>query len=224
MYNEVTYKKENTLNFSLGTRLRYMFSGYKTQIFIDTLSKKAPKYILTALVVLLFIYVFLHPVDKIKLLYFFTRDCTIDIISKNTPRNNGIFVGSYESREKIRIDGDWVEADGKYYNFVNGEVYCYSEDMSGEWQKEQYKIDMSSLMITKLLNRNNYVIDISNPFVWKLKEDAYEKTFSLSNIRIQIAYGSIAIVGDKSTNGYTAEVFICFNSFGTTNIEFPWDE
>lgn len=224
MYNEVTYKKENTLNFSLGTRLRYMFSGYKTQIFIDTLSKKAPKYILTALVVLLFIYVFLHPVDKIKLLYFFTRDCTIDIISKNTPRNNGIFVGSYESREKIRIDGDWVEADGKYYNFVNGEVYCYYEDMSGEWQKEQYKIDMSSLMITKLLNRNNYVIDISNPFVWKLKEDAYEKTFSLSNIRIQIAYGSIAIVGDKSTNGYTAEVFICFNSFGTTNIEFPWDE
>ena len=224
MNNTSMDKKENTMKLPLKTRLKYMFSGYKTQIFIDSIGKKAPICILAILITLIIIYIFLHPIDKIKLRYFITQDCTIEIISKNTPHNNSYFSGSFESRSEIIIDGDWIEADGKYYNVIDGEVYRHYKDASGKWQKEKYEIDISSSMGAKLLDKNNYVIDKKNPFVWRLKEDIDKEILSMDNICIKRVHGSIAIVGETVRNGYTAEVSLCFCKFGTTNIEFPWDE
>ena len=223
MNNTSIDKKENALKIPLRTRLKYMFSGYKTQIFIDSVRKKAPIYILAILIVLVVVYIFLHPIDKIKLRYFITRDCTIEIISKNTPHNSNWIVPS-ESKSEILIDGDWIEADGKYYNVVNGEVYRCFKDKSGTWQKELYEIDINSSIGAKLLDKNNYVIDKKNPFIWKLKEDIDKEILSLDNICIKRFQGSIAIVGETVRNGYTAEVYVCFRGFGTTDIEFPWDE
>ena len=215
--------KENTKKLPLRFRLKYMFSGYKIQLFISSLKKRAPICILAILIILVVIYIFLHPIDKIKLRYFITRECTIEVISDITP-HEGNLVGSIERRSKVLIDGDWIESDGKYYNFDNGEWYRYYKDAYGNWQKEEYPMDISSSSGAILLDKNNYVRDKENPFVWVLKEDAYGKTFTMSNVRIERVYGSIAIVGEESRNGYDAEVSLCFRGFGTTDIEFPWDE
>jgi hypothetical protein len=223
MNNLKAKKKENTPKIPLSFRLKYMFSGYKKQLLINTLSKKAPIFILAIFIISVVVYIFLNPIDKIKIRYFITRDCTIEVISDITPHNSKVS-GSYENRSKVLIEGDWIESDGKYYNLIDGEWYRYYKDIYGKWQKEKYSIDISSSMGAKLLDKNNYVRDKKNPFVWILKEDAYEETFTMSNVRIERVYGSIAIVGIESRNGYNAEVSLCFKGFGTTDIEFPWDD
>ena len=221
MNNASADKKENTPKLPLRLRLKYMFSGYKTQIFIASVRKKAPIYLLAILIILAVIYAFLHPIDKIKLRFFFTRNCTIEVVSKFTPHNSNITY-PYEGNSKVRIDGDWIEANGKYYNLVDGEVYRYYKDMYGKWQKESYEISTS--MSSKLLDKKNYVRDKKNPFVWKLKEEAYEETFTLRNIRIERFAGYIAIIGEIDGNGYDAETILYFRGFGITDIELPWEE
>ena len=221
-------RKRNTLKVPVGTRLRYMFSGYKTRMFFAAVRKKALIYILAILGLLTVVYMLLHPADKIKLRYFLTRNCTVETISKNTPFNSslthGNLSGSYETSSKILMDGDWIKSGDFYYYLDNGDVYRYSKDTLGKWQKELYEIDISSTRIAKLLDKKNYVRDKKNPFVWRLKEEAYDETIHMSNVRIKRVYGSIAIVGETNRNGYTAEVTICFRSFGTTNIELPWED
>lgn len=228
MNNVCTDRRGHTLKTPVGTRLRYMFSGYKTQMLFASLRKKAPIYIAATLGLLAVVYCLLHPADKVKLRYFITRNCTIETISKNTPHSSsltqGNLSGSYETSSKILIDGDWIKSDGDYYYLDDGDVYRYSRDTLGKWQKELYEMDISSTQIAKLLDKKNYVRDKKNPFVWNLKEDAYDGTIHLSNVRMKRVYGSIAIVGETTRNGYTAEVTICFRSFGTTHIELPWED
>ena len=213
----------NKVRIPLRLRIKYFFSSYKVQRVINFFRKKGLICVAIVLLVLSSCYVLLHPLDKIKVKYFFTRDCTIEIISDITPHNSN-FVGSYETRSKVLIDGDWIESGDKYYNFVDGEWYRYYKDVYGNWQKEKYAIDISSSMSATLLDKNNYVRDKKNPFVWILKEDAYGETVTMSNVRIERVYGCIAIVGEDSRNGYNAEVSRCFRGFGTTDIEFPWDD
>ena len=221
MNNESTDKKRKESKTPLGLRLRYMFSGYKKQLFLSSLRKKAPIYILSILIILTVVYILLHPLDKLKLRYFLSRNCTIEVVSKTTPHNSNSTY-PYESNSKVLIDGDWIEANGKYYNLVDGKVYRYYKDMYGKWQKESYEIDTS--MSSKLLDKKNYVRDKKNPFVWKLKEEAYEETFTLSNIRIERFAGCIAIIGETDGNGYDSEIILYFRAFGITDIELPWEE
>jgi hypothetical protein len=68
------------------------------------------------------------------------------------------------------------------------------------------------------------VRDKKNPFVWKLKEEAYEETFTLRNIHIERFAGFIAIIGEIDGNGYDAETILYFRGFGITDIELPWEE
>jgi hypothetical protein len=217
-------KKENALKISPMTRLKYTFSGYKTQIFIESIRKKAPKYILAILILLTVIYILLHPIDKIKLRHFITRSVTIETVSNKRPLNNSYFVGPIVSESEIHIDGDWIETDGKYYNLVNGEVYRYFKDSSGKWQKELYEIDIHSTTYAELLDKSNYERDKKNPFIWKLKEEACKEILGMDNARIKRYHGSIAIVSESTRNTYTAEKFICFWGFGTTNVELPWED
>lgn len=221
MNNASADKKGNSMKQPLRLRLKYMFSGYKIQNFFTSVRKKAPIYILSIIIFLAVVYILLHPIDKIKLRFFFTRNCTIEVVSKTTPHNSNITY-PYEGSSKVLIDGDWIEANGKYYNMVDGEVYRYYKDMYGKWQKESYEIDTS--MSSKLLDKNNYVRDEKNPFIWKLKEEAYEETFSLRNIRIERFAGCIAIIGETDGNGYDAEIILYFRGFGITDIELPWEE
>ena len=221
MTNASADKQGNSMKRPLRLRLKYMFSGYKTQNLFTSVCKKAPIYLLALLLISAVIYAFLHPIDKIKLRFFFTRNCTIEVVSKITPHNSNITY-PYEGNSKVLIDGDWIEANGKYYNLVDGEVYRYYKDMYGKWQKESYEISTSTS--SKLLDKKNYVRDKKNPFVWKLKEEAYEETFSLRNIRIKRFAGCIAITGETDGNGYDAEIILYFRGFGITDIELPWEE
>ena len=218
----------HTTRISVDTRLRYMFSGYKTQMLLRSLRKKAPLYVAAVLGALAVVYGLLHPTDKVKLRHFLTRSCTIETISVNTPHNSslthGNLSGSYETSSQILIDGEWIKYGNQYYQLDNGDVYRYSRDELGDWQKELYEIDTGSTRIAKLLDRRNYVRDKKNPFVWRLKEEAYDDSIHMSNVRMKRVLGSIAIVGEDSRNGYTAEVTIRFRSFGTTHIELPWED
>ncbi len=227
MNNGKTDKKENITKIPLGLRLKLMFLGYKTRSFFGTVCKIVPICILAILIILVVTYIFLHPVDKIKLRYFFSRDCTIEVISNTTSRNyNGPHAVVFsQSRSEILIDGDWMEADGEYYNWIDGEVYRYYKYGSDKWQKELYEIDKSlSSDDYMLLDKNNYVRDKKNPFVWKLKEDIDKEILGMSNIRIKRVDGAIAIVGETVRNAYEVEISLCFRKFGTTKIELPWDE
>lgn len=221
--NDLNVDKKKRPKLPLSFRLKYMFSGYKKQLFFNSLRKIAPICILAILIVLVVVYIFLHPIDKIKLRYFFTKDCTIEAVS-DIQSTNGNYVGMNRIKRKVLIDGDWIKSDNYYYNLVDGEWYCYYKDAFGKWQKRKYEIDISSSMGAKLLDKDNYVRDKKNPFVWILKEEAYEKTFTMGNVRIERAYGCIAIVGEEYYNGLYVETAICFKGFGTTHIELPWED
>ena len=223
MNNASMVKKGNAFKMPLRARLKYMFTGYKTQIFIDSIRKKAPICILAFLITLTVIYILLHPIDKIKLRYFITQSFTIETISKRTIKNYGHTSKFYETSSEIHIDGDWVEYNGQYYNLVNGEVYRCFKDSSGKWQKELYNTDVNSSTYAKLLDKSNYERDKKNPFVWKLKEDACKEIMGSYNVYIKRYQGAIAIVCE-SKRDREIEKYICFWEFGTTNIEFPWDE
>ena len=225
MSKEFTYKKENTPKIPLGVRLKYMFSGYKTQMFWRSASKIVPICLLAILVVLVVIYIFLHPLDKIKLRYFFSRDCTIEVMSNGTLYNTYFDGASFSNMSEVRIDGNWIEANDKYYNLDGGEVYCYYIDASGKWQSEPYEIGTGSLMDANiLLNKDNYVRDKKNPFVWKLKQELDQEILDMDNICIKRFHGAIAIVGETKRNTYNAEIYLCFRKFGTTKIELPWED
>ncbi|MBR3806250.1 MAG: hypothetical protein IKJ13_05390 [Clostridia bacterium] len=223
MQNAIARMIKKISRLPLFNRLRYKFSGYKTQVFFDSVCKKAPKYILVISIVLIIGYMFLHPLDKIKLNYFLTRDCTITVVNINR-YDNGVSSGYFEDRSEIIIDNGWIKYKENYYD-LNGEtVYCYSKDISGKWQKSKHSGDIFPQSFYILLDKNNYIRDKKNPFVWVLKEDVYEDIPSFYEIKVTRAYGSIAINGNKSTDVYKREVYICFGQFGITKITFPWDD
>ena len=61
MQNAIARMIKKISRLPLFNRLRYKFSGYKTQVFFDSVCKKAPKYILVISIVLIIGYMFLHP-------------------------------------------------------------------------------------------------------------------------------------------------------------------
>ena len=223
MNNDIKDKQAKSPKMPLSFRLKYMFSGYKTQLFIDSVRKKAPICILAILIVLTVVYIFLHPIDKIVLRYFFARSCTIEVIAEGPPLDSNPNQ-PYVSKVEILLDGDWIKADGEYYNLVDGKIYRYYRVTFGEWEKVPYENNLDLSRGTKLFDKNNYVRDMKNPFVWKLKEDVDEEIHDLNNIRIERVNGFIAIVGETQRNESTYEVTLCFRGFGTTSFELPWDE
>ena len=222
--NDVIAYRAPHLRFHLGTRIKRIFSGYKAQRFFHIVRKKTPKYILTTLLVWIVVYTLLHPIDKIKVRYFITRECTVDIVAVSAKKNDNAVYGILGTGHygEIHIDGNWIEADGEYYNIVDGKVYRYRKDADGQWMPELYKDHIGASV--NLFDKKNYVRDKSNPFVWRLKDEIIAEYPGLSDVRIKRVQGCIAIVRDSSLYGYDVEMAWCFRGFATTRIEFPWDE
>ncbi len=205
-------------------RIRYMFSGYKTQNLLNTVGKKILICVLAILLTLPSCYIFLHPVNKVKVKYFFTRNCTIEVSVRATvPVDNFLGAGNTE----ILIDGDWMKVGGTYYKLENGEIYCYRKDGYGEWQKKLYEksADMSEDIRTgsELLKRSNYKRAKGSLFVWELREDVAKEIKGLSSVKVKRFNGDIAIVGDYYYLGDKYKVYICFTKFGSTEITLPWE-
>jgi len=225
MQNAIARMIKKISRLPLFNRLRCKFSGYKAQVFFDSVCKKAPKYILVVSVVLVIVYISLHPLDKIKIRYFFTHNCTITVISKNYEKNNGYNSSIYyEDRSEILIDKDWIRYKGDYYNLDDENVYLYSKGELGKWEKTEYSDNIFPESFYLLSDKNNYTRDKDNPFVWVLKEDVYKELLGFHEIKVERVSGFISITGNMPTNGYNREISICFRKFGTTNIVFPWED
>ena len=211
-------------------RIKYFFSSYKVRSFFNTAGKKVLICLLAILLLLSFCYISLHPVNKVKVKYFLTRNCTLEITSNKTMlTNNFIFLGD----TTIRIDGDWIQVvsenlyDEKvtYYHLEDGKIHSYSQDIYGEWIKTIYNSDPEDSEIgSALLDKSNYTRSKENFFVWILHGDIDKQVKGLSDIRVKRVNGSIAIVGTFFVNGVNCEESIRFTKFGRTEIEAPWEE
>jgi hypothetical protein len=234
----VRFKKEViNLKRNLFWDIKYMFTGYKMQNFLGALRKNALKNVLLVVFGLSLIYVSLHPLDKLKLKYFFTRDFTIEMSARPTSSVDGVFL---VSDKEILIDGDWMQMnslyyhlrpdEAKYYHFEDGKVYYYYKDFFGVWHQQlrnNSSLESGDSMIgAELLDRRNYRRSKDNFFVWELKPEAsyLADELSLTNLRVRRVDGMIAIVGDSYSGGVTCEVSICFTKFGTTRVTPPWED
>ena len=91
----------------LFTRIKYALTGYKMRIFLAAFFKKAPKYLLITLLVLTFCYLSLNPIHKLKLRFFFSHSCTIevtvqgpnDISPKTKHKNKTRYDSAYNSNK-----------------------------------------------------------------------------------------------------------------------------
>lgn len=207
-----------TARLPLHLRIRYAFRGYKMQNFRRFLRKKAPKYALIILLILSFCYLSLHPIHQLKVKYFFTRSCTIEV----TVRGHGIIPSKTVST--VLIDGDWIRRDSSsrstYYKVEDGVQYRYYQDDHGEWQRKATEIQDFDVG-AELLDRSNYTREKGSLFVWRLNADVAKKIDDLSNIRLKSFLGEFAIVGEFYSAGYTYEVTISFTKFGLTHIKPP---
>ena len=202
----------------LRMRIRYVFSGYKMQNALAFLRNKAPKYVLISLLILSFCYLSLHPLHKLKVNYFFTRSCTIEV----SVSGHGIIPSKTVST--MLVDGNWIRRDrsgrSTYFKIEDGVQYVYSKDDNGKWQ--QIPTDIMNFDIGReLLDRSNYRRDKGSLFVWRLNADVAKNIDDLSNIRLKSFLGEVAIVGDFYRSGYKYEVTISFSKFGITHITPP---
>jgi len=208
-----------TAHLPLHMRIQYAFRGYKAQNVLTSLRNKAPKYICITLLILFLCYIPLHPIHKLKVNYFFTRSCTIQV----TVSGHGIIPSKTVST--VLLDGDWIRRDtasrSVYYKIEDSVPYRYFQDDNGEWQRKPADIQIGGLS-SELLDRRNYRRDKRNPFVWKLDADVAKNIDDLSNIRLKSFLGEIAIVGETyGNNGYLYEVTISFTKFGITHFKPP---
>ena len=211
--------------------IKHKIFGYKTYNFFDFIRGKIFKCVLATLLVLLCWYIFLHPLKKVRVLFFFTRSCTIETVltGRVNVGNGSINFDAFDGKsEKVLIDGDLVKTKYTYYEVEDDVIYRYTKNMSGEWHREQcgsdHIITSGSEVGNKLLDPKNYERAEGHLFVWKLKDDAGVKINNLSNIRVERSGGKIAIVGDYSYQGQVLEMSLRFTRFGTTKIDPPWEE
>lgn len=209
--------------------IKHKIFGYKTHKFFDFFRGKIFKCVLATLLVLLCWYIFLHPLKKVRVLFFFTRSCTIETVltGRVNVGNGSINFDAFDGKsEKVLIDGDLVKTESTYYEVEDDVIYRYTKDMSGEWHRKQCESDyfINSEVGNKLLDPKNYERAEGHLFVWKLKDDVGVKINNLSNIRLERSGGKIAIVGDYSYQGQVLEMSIRFTKFGITKITPPWEE
>lgn len=171
-------------------------------------------YVLLSAIIVSFVYSSaVHPLDKVKIKTFFTRNYTIEVVA------SGGYAGV--NREYIRFDGNIIQIGFDYYEFDNGILYTYVKDSERRWKRvksDDYNVKSSYNLGAKLLDSSNYELD--KLFVWKLKDDVAKDIDELSRITVQRKAGKVSIVGYYSF----VEVSLRFTSFGTTKITPPWKE
>lgn len=221
--------------YPLRYRIKYLFSGYKTQNLLLSLRKKVPILALILVLTLSLCYIAIHPLDKIKLKYFFTHDFTIEIsVRPATPLEHSFL--SHDT--KIIIDGDLMQVhrtdhvfdDNTYYYKLEGDgIYQYYKDANGRWQHELIRTvdseSMDFIINSELLDRSNYKRVKGELFAWELKENE-KKTidrYIVSNIKVKRVQGNIALVGDATLNGGDCRITISFSKFGRSDVKPPWE-
>lgn len=83
-------------------------------------------YILLGALLLGLIYGLLHPVNKVKLKFLLTQNCTIEVVAS---------YGFDEVRRNILIDGNLLQVGSEYYEIDNGKLYSYIKNYDGEWER-----------------------------------------------------------------------------------------
>ena len=207
----------------LRMRIRYAFSGYKMQNFLTLLCKKGPKYAFITLSILIFCYISLHPIHKLKVNYFFTRSCTVETAIV------GHYLISPKVEKSVLLDGDWIQRENTYssvyYKIEDGNIYHYSKDDNGKWQRSLTELGADFIIDPVLLDRSNYRRVKGSLFVWELKPEVAQQIDDISNIRLKRVRGNIAIVGDVCRNdGLRYEISISFSRFGRTFIDAPVED
>ena len=179
-----------------------------------TLFPRILSLLLIAALVLTVVYVFLHPINKVKVKFFLFRNCTIQVVAKG--------LGEYETK-KIRIDGNLIQVGGARYYEVDGDtIYEYVRTGEKTWLRipadDEWTEDLESG--EKLLDKSNYKKVKGKLFTWRLKNSVAETVHGLSSINLKRDGGKIAIVGYS----FGAQVTLRFTLFGRTHIDPPWEE
>ena len=210
----------------IGISIKYLFTGYRMHSFLHFMRTKFLKYALVVLLVAAVGYTMLHPVDKIKTMYFLTRSCTMEVVVRERDTD-----GSWRrigKQEMLRIDGDWIWYAGRYYRVEDGKLYCYYQDSSGRWQRELEQVIAGSGKnnATSLgwLDKRNWKRAKGELFVWELTGDTSNLFDGIIDAKLKRDGLKIAIVGEMIQGGQTYQVAIRFTKFGITNIKFPWKE
>lgn len=165
--------------------------------------------------VLSVVYIFLHPINKVKVKLFLFRNCAIEVVAT--------YYGAYAS-EKILIDGNLIKAGNVYYEIDGDTVYKYEKTAKDTWMRtvaDKEEISGENEDLVKILfTRSNYKRVKNRPFAWRLKNSVADTVDELSSITLERDGGKIAIVG--YSNG--VRISLRFTRFGRTKIDPPWED
>ena len=200
------------------TRIKYALTGYQMRNFLTAFRKKAPKYLLITLLVLTFCYLSLHPLHKLKVRFFFSRSCTIEV----TVQGPGDLSPTTEST--TFVDGNWVQkGDSYYYKIEDDKIYRYRRSFMDQWNCEvsDYK---PSAISTALFDRSNWTRAEGSLFVWELNDEVEKQFNNFHDVCLRRENGRIAIVGYRFYSGIRYELVISFSGFGMTGVNPPVEE
>ncbi|MBQ8324301.1 MAG: hypothetical protein IJX82_04040 [Clostridia bacterium] len=199
-------------------RIKYALTGYKMRNFLTALRKKAPKYLLITLLVLSFCYLSLNPIHKLKVLFFFTRSCTIEVTVRGP---NDI---SPQTESITFVDGNWVQkGDSYYYKIEDEKIYNYRRSFMDQWDCEISDYTPSAIS-TELFDRSNWTRAEGHLFVWELDDEVEKQFNNFHDVRLRRENGRISIVGYRFYGGSRYEVVISFSRFGMTGVNPPFEE
>ena len=172
-------------------------------------------------IAILFMTVFIvlvHPIDRFKLRYLLTRNCTITIESawdKDSKvvveiQNEKICISSLKKNHYIN-DGKhetYTVKDKKYYMIKDGELYEYKMGWnSGYWDLSESD-DTTSEDIEKILNSWNYVGH-------RFKDNV--ELVDFSNVEIEFGFNLILACKFRGSN-----LTFTFHNIGTTRVVMPY--
>ena len=195
-------------------RVRTRFHvDYNFKDILNRFVKRLPKILLILLLSLTVFYIFLHPIDKIRVKFFLTRNCTIQVRGE----------GAYKDHD-ILIDGKFIKIGSEYYEIDGDDIYVYRKGNKGEWQRNLYSnVDAFAEKVglgDPLFKARNYKSVKGKLFTWELNTDAVELNRDFSNVTLQREDGVISLVSYEGRE----RVAMRFCRFGTTHIDLPWEE
>ena len=205
------------MSLSLGRLIRRVSTrfhvNYKFKDLLNRFVKRLPKMLFILLLSLTVFYIFLHPIDKIRVKFFLTRSCTIQVRGE----------GAYKDYD-ILIDGKIVKINSEYYEVDGDDIYVYRKGNKGEWQRNLYSnVDNLAEKVglgDPLFKARNYKSVKGKLFTWELNTDAVELNRDFGNVTLQREDGVISLVGYEGRE----RVAMRFCRFGTTHIDLPWEE
>lgn len=161
------------------------------------------------------VYIFLHPINKVKVKFLLFRNCAIEVVAT--------YYGEYAS-EEILIDGNLIKAGNVYYEIDGDTVYKYEKTAKDTWKRtvvdEEEFAGQDDDFVKILFDRSSYKRVKNRPFAWRLKNSVVDTVDELSSVTLERDGGKIAIVG--YSNG--VRISLRFTRFGRTKIDPPWEE